>query len=150
MAHPAHKPSIDTCNACGKLFPRVSLRLCTGCSRSEDHRFQLIRDFLVEHDGAAVADIARGTGVSQGDIRAFMEGGWLVEVSTGAGACTCGGVGTRCRHCRSQLTSVFREMEATMRIEHERRAGSSGASDPDGADSADGRTRYVRRMRRID
>ncbi|MCW2925237.1 MAG: Flagellar operon protein YvyF [Thermoleophilia bacterium] len=151
---PAPKPSIDTCNACGKLFPRIAMRLCTQCSMVEEHRFRLVRDFIAEHDGAAVGDISRGTGVSGADVRRFMDGGRLVEVTSGMGSCTCGGVGERCRHCRSKLSSTFRRMEQTMQQDAAERDASGGGprfgSDARGSGPGEmGRTSYVRRIRRI-
>jgi predicted nucleic acid-binding Zn-ribbon protein len=138
MALPASQPSIDTCTACGKLFPRVSMRLCSGCAMVEEHRFDLVRNYVKQHDGANVIEIAQGTGVSGGDVRRFLEGGRLVEV--GGAICTCGGVGERCRHCRSHLSGKLRDLEATMTRDLADNAGDEGT----------GRTSYVRRIRRID
>ncbi len=137
MALPAPKPSIDTCNACGKLFPRVAMRLCTGCSLNEQNRFALVREYLVDNDGAPMAEIARETGVSTADVRRFCDGGRLIEVTTGMDSCSCGGVGERCRYCRSRLSNSFRQMEETMRSEHAEHGDVSG------------RTSYVRRIRRV-
>ncbi len=138
MAVPAPKPSIDTCNACGKLFPRTAIRLCTHCVLAEENRFQLVRDYLIDNDGAPLTAIARETGVSAADVRRFTDGGRLVEITSGMESCTCGGVGTRCRFCRSKLTNSFRSAEETMKREHVERENADG-----------GRTSYVRRIRRI-
>jgi hypothetical protein len=138
VAIPAPKPMIDTCNACGKLFPRVTMRLCTHCALVEEHRFELVRDYLIENDGAPLGEIARETGVSMSDVRSFTDGGRLIEV-TGLNECTCTGIGNRCRYCRSRLSNSFRELEQTMRREH--------ADKP--TDSETGRTSYVRRIRRL-
>lgn len=77
---PARKPNIDTCNACGKLFPRVGMRLCTACSLNEHHRFALVREYLDAHGGGSIADIAATTCVSASDVRRFVEGGRLVSI----------------------------------------------------------------------
>jgi hypothetical protein len=150
MGLPAPKPTIDTCNACGKLFPRTSMRLCSQCVHVPEHRFALVRDYLVENDGAPVAEIARATGVSSSDVRRFTEGGRLVEVTSGLDHCTCGGVGERCRHCRAKLSSSFRRVEQEMRAELAERGldGRGGASGRPAHDDG-GRTSYVRRIRRL-
>ena len=148
MALPEPKPTIDTCNACGKLFPRAAMRLCTQCALVEENRFQLVRDYLVEHDGAALGEIARETGVSSSDVRRFTDGGRLVEITTGLEACTCGGVGERCRFCRSRLSNSFRKMEQSMRAEHAER-DQHGGDDRRGAGNDHGRTSYVKRIRRL-
>src|SRR5690606_18470810 len=116
VAAPAHRPDIDTCNACGKLFPRVRMRLCSACAMVEDNRFQLVRAYLDENDGATVPQIARETGVSVANVRAFQERGQLVEVAPGldGGECTCGGVGERCTRCRMELAKKLRSMQDAM------------------------------------
>ncbi len=133
---PAPKPSIDTCSACGKLFPRVAMRLCVQCSLDEQNRFSLVREYLLENDGAPLAEIARETGVPTSDVRRFCDGGRLIEMTSGMDSCSCSGVGNRCRYCRSRLSNSFRDMEAAMRSEQ---------SDPEES----GRTSYVRRIRRV-
>jgi hypothetical protein len=138
VALPARKPTIDTCNACGKLFPRLGIQLCTACAIVDENRFRLVRDYLVEHDGAPLAEIARETGVPTSDVRRFADGGRLVEITAGMDSCTCGGVGTRCRFCRSKLSQSFRRVEREMRQEHDAAAVDDGA-----------RTSYVRRIRRL-
>jgi hypothetical protein len=143
MALPAPKPTIDTCNACGKLFPRTRLRLCTHCAGIEEHRFQLVRDFLEANEGAAVGEVSQHTGVSATDVRHFVEGGRLVQLSVGA-VCTCGGTGERCRFCRRQLSTSLREMQQTMQRDLADRGPAAGSSDEPG------RTSYVRRIRRVD
>lgn len=145
MALPAPSPSIDTCTACGKLFPRLAIRLCSVCALVEENRFALVRDFLLENDGAAVGQIASETGVRAGEVRKFLEGGRLVELGqpTQEPGCTCSGnLGDRCRTCRSRLSHGFRELEQAMRRDH---APSTGRSPHD----LDGRTTYVRRVRRL-
>jgi hypothetical protein len=150
VAVPAPKPSIDTCNACGKLFPRTAVRLCTQCVLVEENRFKLVRDYLVDNDGAPLAEIARETGVSTADVRRFTDGGRLVEITSGMDSCTCGGVGTRCRYCRSKLTNSFRQLEETMKREHSDRGDDPRHGRGMARDDADGgRTSYVRRIRRI-
>lgn len=152
VALPAPKPSIDTCHACGKLFPRQSMQLCSTCAMVEENRFTLVRDFLVTSDGAAVGQIARATGVSTMDVRRFLDSGRLVVVATGLETCTCGGVGTRCRACRAQLSGAFRKLETEMRTTtsdpgspNARRGGSGG--DEARGDSG-GRNSFGRRIRR--
>ena len=109
----------------------------------EEHRFTLVRDFIIANDGAGFAEISRGTGVSGADVRKFMDGGRLVEVAGGIESCTCGGVGERCRACRAKLSSSFRDLEQTMRSD----AASNSWASQGGA--APERTTYVRRIRRL-
>lgn len=138
MTLPAPRPSIDTCNACGKLFPRKTMRLCAHCALVEEHRFEIVREYLRENDGAAVGQIAGDTGVSASDVRRFQDGGRLVALES---VCTCGGVGERCRVCRTKLSSSFRELEQSMQREQTQR--------PAAGETSEGRTTYVRRIRRV-
>ncbi|MCW2950066.1 MAG: flagellar protein [Thermoleophilia bacterium] len=133
-------PKIDTCSACGKLFPRSAMRLCSACTLVEENRFQLVREFLDANQGAAVTEISRATFVSAHDVRRFMESGRLVDVTGNATQCTCQGRGERCRFCRSQLAGTFQAMEQKMARER-------GSERESGSES--GRTSYVRRMNRL-
>ena len=139
MGAPAQQPNIDKCNACGKLFPRVSIRLCTRCAIVEEHRFELVKEFLQEHEGAAVGEVSQMTGVSASDVQYFMERGRLITLEH---VCTCNGIGDRCRYCRSKLSNGFKEMQASMQREIKGRAADEPAAAPE-------RTTYVRRIRRL-
>jgi hypothetical protein len=150
MAAPAQKPTIDTCNECGKLFPRTAVRLCTQCVLVEENRFRLVRDYLIDNDGAPLGEISRETGISMSDVRRFTDGGRLVEVTTGLETCTCGGVGQRCRACRMRLSNSFRQMEQSMQRDHAERAQDPRAGGRDRrADEGSSRTSYVKRIRRL-
>ena len=144
MAQPANNPVIDTCNACGKLFPRRTMRLCGTCLPVEDNRFQLVRDYVLAHDGAAVTEIARETQVSASDVRRFLESGRLIDITAAVTCCTCGGMGERCRFCRSQLAGTFKAMERKLTQEQ----GGGGRGLPAPLDQT-GRTSYVRRRNRL-
>lgn len=146
MALPAPKPNIDTCAACGKLFPRLAIRLCSACVLVEANRFELVREFLDEHGGGSIGDIAAATGVRVGDVRAFLDGGRLVHrADQRTDDCTCGGIGERCRPCRARLAGSFRGLEQAMRSDLAADAPPSGGS----ATDLGGRTSYVRRVRRL-
>ena len=137
------KPAIDTCHACGKLFPRIGMRLCVGCSLAEQNRFELVRVFLDEHGGGSVSEIAQTTGVSAADVRRFLEGGRLVAIQGGVGAggpCTCSGSGERCVSCRSELGHNLRDLHDTMAREQGDRPGADR-----GRGSDDGPTHLRRR-----
>lgn len=138
VGEPALQPNIDKCNACGKLFPRVSIRLCTKCAVVEEHRFELVREFLKEHEGAVVGEVSQATGVSASDVQHFMERGRLIALEN---VCTCGGIGERCRFCRSKLSSGLRDLQKAMQEEHLRHAPASSEQTE--------RTHYVRRIRRV-
>lgn len=141
MAQPAPMPNIDTCNACGKLFPRTAIRLCSKCVLVEDNRFELVKEYLSRNDGAAVGEISGATGVSASDVRCFMEGGRLVSLEA---VCTCGGAGERCRLCRSKLSNGFQELARTM----ERELGAGGSSTAEPREGGE-RVTYERRIRRV-
>lgn len=113
------------------------MKLCSACAVIDENRFQLVRDFLTANDGAAVSEISRATWVSTPDVRRFLESGRLIDITASATRCTCGGMGERCRFCRSQLAGPFREMQKKMVREQE---GDRGAGE---------RTSYVRRMNRL-
>src|SRR5690606_15423554 len=103
-------------------FPRVAMRLCAQCGLIDENRFALVREYLLENDGAPVMEIASATGVPGSDVRAFMEGGRLIEVVENIDEiCTCDGIGQRCRYCRNQLAHSFKNMQQEMTKEQRER-----------------------------
>jgi hypothetical protein len=176
----AQQPSIDVCTSCGKLFPRVYVRLCSECVRDDDKRFELVRDFLRENQGSSIAEIAEATGLSRGDVSRFYGEGRLVEIDPGPGggtSCTCAIERKRCGFCRRQLARQLDDMRQDISSqpsgprngwEPPDRPRSSGGSAPSSGGSAsrssgesmsrsrpaaeedDGRVHYIRRARRTD
>lgn len=112
MTAHARKPHIDTCNACGKLFPRIGPRLCSGCVVDEHNRYELVRQYVIEHELSSIFELARETGISVADVRRYVERGRLIEVDAHLTACSCGGMGERCTFCRARLANVFNEAAA--------------------------------------
>lgn len=139
------KPSIDVCAGCGKLYPRVNIKICPHCAVSENKRFDLVRDHLVDNAGAGIREIAEATGLSRGDVAKFLSQGRLVEVDASgapntASSCTCDSSGTRCTFCRLKLARTFQE-----------HATGGPAQSPllgDLIDPPAPRVQYVRRLRR--
>lgn len=145
MGEPDLKPNIDKCHACGKLFPRLYVALCGTCVLVDDNRFALVRDYLREQEGTAIAAIADGTGLSRGDIARFQSEGRLVSTEHGFSAaaheCACEpGSSARCVHCRRQLATRLRNYT-------ESATGPAAESTPP---STEERTRYVRRIHRTE
>jgi hypothetical protein len=114
------KPQMDVCPCCGKLYPRVYVRLCQSCMAVEENRFELIRRFLEQAQGTAVGipDICEWTGLSRGEVVRFQEQGRLVDVDPGLGGkpttCSCPpGTSGRCAYCRMQMADNLRtQLEA--------------------------------------
>jgi hypothetical protein len=153
MGQPAAQPQLDVCSGCGKLYARSYIALCQACALDPDKRFQLVRDYLRDHRGGSIGQVADATGVSRGDISRFYAEGRLVGVDPGmtdnATTCTCQGTNS-CAYCRRKLASKFGDMASKMREE-------SGGIDPvpgglrsarSDDDDDDGRVRYVRRSHR--
>jgi len=138
MASSAPNPSIDTCAACGKLFPRLQARLCLHCLQGQANRFELVRQYLAGNQGATIPEIALGTGLTRGDVVGFMAEGRLVSRAAGQSRCTCAGDGQRCAHCKRDLARKMNE------VDQERRPSAAPAAEELPP------VRYVRRTRRTD
>ena len=169
MGSAARKPELDICGACGKFYARVYVRLCPDCVTSEDNRFVLVKTYLRDNRGSAIAEIAEATGLSRGEVARFYGEGRLVDVDPGLGdiptRCTCAAENTRCMFCRHNLAKKFEEHSSRPRSRgpmagdgmppetssHGQAArgatGKPGGGSTPAADT-DGRVRYVRRARR--
>jgi hypothetical protein len=69
---------IDTCHGCGNQFERTALRLCPGCSLSDDRRFDLVKSYLRDNGGAPMRVVSEETGIPLREIARFRDEGRLV------------------------------------------------------------------------
>jgi hypothetical protein len=135
-------PQLDVCSLCGKMYPRIELRLCRDCGSKEPNRFKLVRDYLRDNPGRSINDIADHTGVSRGEISKYYEEKRLVDVDPGPGdvplECVCPpGVTAKnemCPYCRMQLSKRLSDLQDSIGKKNE---------------SKSVRVQYLRRAQRL-
>lgn len=70
---------LRNCLRCGKLFrPVGGRRICSDCVESDRQEFQTVKEYLKNHPGAPIFEIAEATGVPLSKIREYVRDGRLV------------------------------------------------------------------------
>jgi hypothetical protein len=142
------KPQPDVCSGCGKLFPRIGVKLCATCALDSSKRFSLVRDLLQETPGLSVGDIVEATGLPRQEINGFYDNNRLIEVtpdlSGSLRVCTCGGRTPRCPKCQYELSNKLRSMKKSFEGNLPSKGQWAGGGDED-----EDRVRYVRRSQRL-
>lgn len=144
---------LDVCKGCGDMFVRDRIALCQTCATNEHRRFNLVREYLRNHRGKSVGEIAVATGLGRAEVSKYIMQGRLIEIDpeTGRRLEDVGPVPL------SDMDALLKKQAQRMfQAEEETRRGRSTGSQPvdpgfrkpeDDADDSD-RVRYVRRQRR--
>lgn len=69
--------AVERCRECGGLFAFLPRGICVGCLDAREAAFVRVRDWLYEHRGATVAELAEATGVDSSLIAEFIRDGRL-------------------------------------------------------------------------
>lgn len=65
------------CRRCGRLFLSAGPVVCPGCLAAEEEEFDRVRSYLLEHPGANLDQVARGTGLSPATVLRYLQQGRL-------------------------------------------------------------------------
>jgi len=68
-------PDLKNCPKCGKLYVYTGRFLCPACIAAEEEEFQKIKEYLLEHRGANVLEVAQATGIEEEVIIKFIKKG---------------------------------------------------------------------------
>lgn len=168
MGLPEREQHLDVCQGCGDMFVRESLQLCQTCATNEQRRFSLVREYLREHRGKSVGEIAAATGLPRGEVGKYIMQGRLIEIDPESGRRLDDGAPPPLTDMdnmiKQQAQRMFKaEGEAKVERSNSRPSDATAsngtqpaanpARDPGFKKAAgdaddDGRVRYVRRQRR--
>lgn len=76
---------VEACRTCGGLFAFLPRGICADCQDEREHRYQDVRDWLLDNRGASILQAAEATGVDERLISEFVREGRL-EIIGAAGA----------------------------------------------------------------
>jgi len=99
---------LKNCEECGKVFAHPTRVLCEDCYKKVQASYQAVKEYLQQHPGATVAEVAQATESDVDLVYQFIREGRLSVVPKDAGlTCEiCGTpiqVGRICRKCRGEL-----------------------------------------------
>ena len=93
--------SIANCTRCERVFRKLfDRKICPDCIQAEEEAYRLVVDFLEDHPGSALGQIAAGAGVEEAQILRFVREGRLTLLDKlGDGA------QVACKRCEAPITS---------------------------------------------
>lgn len=102
--------NVRNCRSCGKIFNYISgMPICPACKESTEAKYQKVKEYVREHKGVSVREVARECEVDEGQIRQWVREERL-EFTTESGigiACeSCGTpipTGRYCQQCKNAL-----------------------------------------------
>lgn len=104
--------NVKNCRKCGKIFNYIGgLPICPTCREAADKQFQDVKEYIREHKGASVAEVAEACEVDEAQIRQWVREERLVfDTESGIGiVCESCGVtipsGRLCDKCKLNLVN---------------------------------------------
>ncbi len=101
---------IRNCPQCGRIFQYMGRNLCSVCTDAEEKEFERVRDYLRDHEGSTVDEVAEATETDPKRIMHFLRQGRLVVkdgFNSGLYCESCGVPipgGRLCARCTRSLT----------------------------------------------
>ncbi len=103
---------IKNCKSCGKIFNYFAgNQVCPTCTRKSDDQFDIVKDYIYEHPGAGIQEVAEECKVSTHQIKKWVREERLefAEDSLVGIECENCGISIRtgkfCAGCKSKLTN---------------------------------------------
>lgn len=106
--------NVRTCRKCGRLFNYITgYQICPACKEALETKFQEVKEYVREHRGVGINEVAEACDVEPNMIRQWLREERL-ELAEDSGimlACeSCGGLirsGRYCDKCKNNLVNGF-------------------------------------------
>lgn len=109
--------NIKNCRVCGRIFNYVSgPSTCPVCRESLEAKFQEVKEYIREHKGVGIAQVAEACDVDAGQIRQWLRDERLEVTEDSALYLTCescGGPirsGRFCEKCKNNMTKDLKDV----------------------------------------
>ncbi len=67
--------NLKNCSQCGKLFVSTGGVMCSECLEVDKKDAALVTDYIREHPGLMILEVAARTGISERKIRRYLKDG---------------------------------------------------------------------------
>ena len=94
---PDFDPRLIACRRCGVIMMKLSRDICQKCYLEEEEDFNKVKDYLRDHPGASMKEVAVGTSVAESLIEKFVSSGRLERLGVV--------VEHMCQTCQKQISS---------------------------------------------
>ncbi|MEZ0537215.1 TIGR03826 family flagellar region protein [Caldicellulosiruptoraceae bacterium PP1] len=65
--------NVRNCKRCGRVYLYNGSPICPQCQKEEEEDFKKVKDYLYDHPGASLPEVAKATGVSPDKILRFLK-----------------------------------------------------------------------------
>lgn len=109
--------NIRNCRNCGRIFNYVAGSvICPACRESMEAKFQEVKEYIREHKGVGIAQVAEACDVEASQIRQWLREERLEVTEDSAMFLNCDNCGAPircgkfCEKCKSSMTKGFNEV----------------------------------------
>ena len=109
--------NIRNCKVCNRLFNYVSgAPVCPSCKESMEAKFQDVKEYIREHRGAGIAEVAEACDVEPAQIRQWLREDRLEVTEDSAVMLSCESCGAPirsgrfCERCKNSMTKGFNDV----------------------------------------
>ncbi len=101
---------LKNCKRCGKLFAYINNKNCPDCARVEEEEFDLVREYVKDHDLPTITETAAATEVAEKYIVQWIREGRLERAGYKIAGLTCESCGTAiftgklCEKCSGKMS----------------------------------------------
>lgn len=114
--------NIRNCRVCGRIFNHLAgAPICPACRESLEAKFQEVKDYIREHRGVGIAEVAEACDVDPAQIRQWLREDRLEVTEDSPMFLNCESCGAPirsgkyCEKCKSHMTKDFNEVLRTNR-----------------------------------
>ena len=114
--------NIRNCRVCGRIFNHLAgAPICPACRESLEAKFQEVKDYIREHRGVGIAEVAEACDVDPAQIRQWLREDRLEVTEDSPMFLNCESCGAPirsgkyCEKCKSNMTKGFNEVLRTNR-----------------------------------
>ncbi|QHQ60016.1 flagellar protein [Anaerocolumna sedimenticola] len=106
---------VRNCKSCGKLYNYISGQppLCNACLKALDEKFSVVKEYIYNHPGAGIAEVAEENDVSTMQIQKWIREERLAFSPDSPIGIECENCGTMiktgrfCKACKDKLVNNF-------------------------------------------
>ena len=116
--------NVRNCRICGKIFNYLSgAPVCPACKESMEAKFQEVKDYIREHKGVGITEVAEACDVEPAQIRQWLKEDRLEVTEDSAVFLNCESCGAPirsgkfCEKCKQNMSKGFSEVLKTNRPE---------------------------------
>lgn len=116
--------NVRNCRNCGRIFNyMVGPVICLGCKDAVEAKFQEVKEYVREHHGAGIAEVAEACDVDAAQIRQWLRDERLEVTEDSAIFLTCEGCGGPirsgrfCESCNVAMKKGFKDIIRASRPE---------------------------------